>query len=41
MGSRRSLGTSLGRLAYQQLISSAQYEAGRQFSPGIGDKSSG
>jgi hypothetical protein len=25
------LGTSLGRLAYQELISSAQYEAGRQF----------
>ena len=25
------LGTSLGRLAYQELISSAQYDAGRQF----------
>ena len=25
------LGTSLGRLAYQELISSAQYEAGRRF----------
>ena len=25
------LGTSLGRLAYQELMSSAQYEAGRQF----------
>ena len=25
------LGTSLGRLAYQGLISSAQYEAGRRF----------
>jgi hypothetical protein len=27
------LGTSLGRLAYQELISSVQYEAGRQFRP--------